>query len=276
VDPVHPLTDRAPACFDVKHNFRFNLIYHLPNMKSNGFISKIANGWWIGNIVSVQSGYAFTPVENSNRSNSNVLQGQFEWLDYNNYNVPGPNPTTGMISSDPNGNMNTASACGPLANLPCNFVPFNRKTVITGNPRQWFNPLMFALQPTYYQGTTVPGVGTFPAIAGCDPSLSTCYWGQLGNTGRDTLRGPGFGNWDFSIVKDTAIHALGEQGSLQFRAEMFNVLNHTNFGMPDPRAFNGNPADTGVYSESPNANVGIISQTSGKSRQIQFALRLTF
>jgi hypothetical protein len=102
--------------------------------------------------------------------------------------------------TDPLGNPNPTTS---------NFIPFNKKSVITGNPNQWFNPLMFALQPTYYQGTTVPGVGTFPAIPGCTTGNGGCYYGQLGNTGRDTLRGPGFGSWNFSIVKDTAIHALG-------------------------------------------------------------------
>ena len=260
VDPFHPLTDRGPACFDVKHNLRFNLIYHFPNMKSNGFLSKFTNGWWMGNIVSVQSGYAFTPVESANRSNSNVLQGQFEWLDYNKYSVPAG-------GTDPLGNVN---------NTPYNFVPFNKKTVITGNPNQWFNPLMLNLQPTYYQGTTVPGVGTFPALSGCSTGNGGCYYGQLGNTGRNTLRGPGFGEWNFSIVKDTAIHALGEQGNLEFRVETFNLLNRANFAMPDPRAFTGNPVDTTPYSESPLANVGQITATSGKSRQIQFALKVIF
>ncbi len=261
VDPAHPLTDKGPACFDVKNNMRFSLIYHFPNMKSNGFLSKLANGWWTGNIVAVQSGYPFTPVENDNRSNSNVLQGQFEWLDYNKFTVaPG--------AKDPNGNMN---------NTPFTFVPFNKNTVITGNPNEWFNPLMFDLQPTYYQGTTVPGVGTFPAIPGCTTGNGGCYWGPLGNTGRDILRGPGFGDWDFSLVKDTAIHALGEAGNLEFRVETFNLLNRANFAMPDPRAFVGNPVDTTPYSEVPNPNVGKITSTgTATARQIQFALKLIF
>ena len=259
-DPAHPLTDKGPACFDIKHNLRFNLIYHFPNTKSNGFLSKFTNGWWMGNIVSVQSGYAFTPVSSSNRSNSNVLQGQYEYLDYNKYYVPAG-------GTDPLGNVN---------NTPYNFIPFNKKTVITGNPNQWYNPLMFALPPTYYQGTTDSSGNPFPALPGCSPSNGGCYYGQLGHTGRNTLRGPGFGEWNFSIVKDTAIHALGEQGSLQFRVETFNLLNRANFGMPDPRAFTGNPVDTTPYSESPLGNVGQITTTSGTSRQIQFALKLIF
>ncbi len=267
VDSAHPLTDKGPACFDVKHNLRFNLIYHLPNIKSNGLLSKLTNGWWVGNIVSVQSGYAFTPVSVSNRSNSNVLQGQFEWLDTNKYFAP-PGATT------PDGTNTTGST----------FVPFNKKTVITGNPNQWFNPLMFDLPQTFYSG-----LNGFPVIQGCPAAIpagggdSGCYWGQLGNTGRNTLRGPGFGDWDFSIVKDTAIHALGEQGNLEFRVETFNLLNRANFGMPDPRAYTGSQTETGSYSESPLGGVGLIGYsqpgipgTSGYSRQIQFALKVIF
>jgi len=53
--------------------------------------------------------------------------------------------------------------------------------------------------------------------------------GQIGNTGRDTLRGPGFFDMDLSLLKDTR---LTEQVNLQFRAEFFNIFNHENFALP--------------------------------------------
>jgi hypothetical protein len=54
---------------------------------------------------------------------------------------------------------------------------------------------------------------------------------------------------------------------LQFRAEAFNVTNHTNFSSPNPQVFSG-----ATYS----ASAGILTQTNGYSRQIQFALKLMF
>jgi hypothetical protein len=135
----------------------------------------------------------------------------------------------------------------PLANN-VTYVPFDPKTVIAGNPNQWFNPYMFTL-------------GTL---------------GFLGNGGRGMLRGPGLGTVDLSLVKDTAVRFLGEKGSVQFRAELFNLLNRANFGMPVGTAFSGSTADVGLWTEKAVGNAGQITTTSTTSRQIQLALKLIF
>jgi len=76
------------------------------------------------------------------------------------------------------------------------------------------------------------------------------------------LIGPGLATWDLSFLKDTSIR---ERLNLQFRAELFNVLNHANFNTPNAVVF----TPSGV---SPTA--GVITSTSTTSRQIQFALKL--
>jgi hypothetical protein len=53
---------------------------------------------------------------------------------------------------------------------------------------------------------------------------------QFGTLGRNTALGPGYTNWDFAVTKN---FRLAESKSLQFRAEFFNVLNHTNFHIPN-------------------------------------------
>jgi hypothetical protein len=73
---------------------------------------------------------------------------------------------------------------------------------------------------------------------------------------------------DFTIMKDTAIPILGEAGSLQFRTELFNALNRSNFGSPETTLFDR----FGVA--GPTA--GSISSTRSPSRQIQFALKVSF
>jgi hypothetical protein len=86
--------------------------------------------------------------------------------------------------------------------------------------------------------------------------------GFYGNLGRDTLIGPGLATWDLSFLKDTPIR---EGLNLQFRAELFNLLNRANFNTPNAIVF----TPTGV---SPTA--GVITSTSTTSRQIQFGLKL--
>ena len=52
---------------------------------------------------------------------------------------------------------------------------------------------------------------------------------QFGDEGRNAVRGPGYVNWDFSALKNIR---LTETKELQFRGELFNFLNHTNFRLP--------------------------------------------
>jgi hypothetical protein len=99
----------------------------------------------------------------------------------------------------------------------------------------------------------------------------------MGNAARGILRGPDLGEWDFSIVKDTAVPLFGKEGSVQFRTEIFNILNHTNLGMPaSATVFNGATSVLGAYQQAPLAGVGQITTTATTSRQIQFALKLIF
>jgi len=53
---------------------------------------------------------------------------------------------------------------------------------------------------------------------------------QFGNEGRNTVQGPGYANWDFSAFKSVSV---SEGKEFQFRAEMFNFLNHTNLRLPN-------------------------------------------
>ncbi len=139
-------------------------------------------------------------------------------------------PFTPQLSYNPSNNGDTRNPVRPYVN------PAFTGPVILGGPNQWFNPAAF-LAP-------VNGSGFY------------------GNLGRDTLLGPGLATWDLSFLKDTR---LGERMNLQFRAELFNVLNRANFNTPNAIVF----TPTGV---SPTA--GVITSTATSSRQIQFGLKL--
>jgi hypothetical protein len=59
--------------------------------------------------------------------------------------------------------------------------------------------------------------------------------GTYGNSARAFLRGPGFANVDFSVIKliPLAVGPAKETQHLEFRGEFFNLFNHPNFGLPD-------------------------------------------
>ncbi len=83
--------------------------------------------------------------------------------------------------------------------------------------------------------------------------------GVVGNSGRNTLRGPRTNVFDFSLMRD---FPLVESANLQFRWEVFNLTNTPEFGQP-----NGNITSTAA---------GTITTLSGDPRVMQFALRLSF
>jgi hypothetical protein len=89
-----------------------------------------------------------------------------------------------------------------------------------------------------------------------------------------TTRGPGLQKFDFSAFK---AFKLSERFSLQFRAEIFNILNHPNFNAP---GFGGNGVVSIANSTNfNNGNFGEIGSTRDAPfdpRQIQFALKLYY
>ena len=89
-----------------------------------------------------------------------------------------------------------------------------------------------------------------------------------GTLGRNTLIGPGLINFDFSVFKNNHVKRISDAFNVQFRAEFFNILNHTNFAPPlDNRNVLGSHGN-------PIANAGLITSTQTPSRQIQFALKV--
>src|SRR5713226_4456304 len=142
-------------------------------------------------------------------------------------------PFSPQLSYNPSNNGDTRNPVRPFAN------PAFTGPVILGKPNQWFNPNAFLA-----------------------PANTAANGGFYGNVGRDTLIGPGLATWDFSVLKDTRIR---ERLNLQFRAEIFNLLNRANFNLPNAVVF----TPSGV---SPTA--GVITSTSTTSRQIQFGLKL--
>jgi hypothetical protein len=90
--------------------------------------------------------------------------------------------------------------------------------------------------------------------------LLTATTNRFGTEGRNILIGPGFASLDFSIHRRFGLGT--ESRYLDFRWEVFNALNHANFGLPN-RTIN-------------SSNVGTITTLAGDPRVMQFALRLNF
>ena len=141
-------------------------------------------------------------------------------------------PFTPQLGYNPTGNGDTRNPVRP--NWNPNFVgKLYPKTV-----DQYFNPEAFL----------PPASGTY------------------GNVSRDALTGPPLSSLDFSATRSAH---LTERLGLQFRAEFFNILNHTNLLTPNPVVYSS--ATSGI---SPTA--GLVTATETTSRQIQFGAKLQF
>ena len=145
-------------------------------------------------------------------------------------------PITPQLSYNPTNSGDTRNPVRPFLN------PDFTGKVITGSPNQYLNPAAFIAPPSQS--------------------------GFAGDLGRDTYIGPGLATWDFSVLKDTR---LRERLSLQFRAELFNLLDRANFNTPNLIVFT---PPTAKNQTGASGTAGAITSTSTSSRQVQFGLKL--
>lgn len=206
-NPFNLRADYGPATYDARHVAVINAVYALPIGKGEvlggnlqGWSNALVGGWSVNSIVTVQSGFPFTP----------------------------------QLSYNPSNNGDTRNPVRPFVN------PAFKGPVILGKPSQWFDPNAFLAPPANS--------------------------GFYGNLGRNTLIGPGLATWDLSAFKTAK---LRERLSLQFRAEMFNLLNRANLNTPNLITFTSSASGTKT-----SGTAGAITSTSTTSRQIQFGLKL--
>lgn len=187
----------APAAYDVPQRFVLSGGWTLPfdRMWHSG-PKRLTNGWTLYPIFSTQSGY---PVDFGSGISINPK-------------VPGP-------TGDGRPNLARPDWTGGAEQA---LSPENVGTyVVNGVSRTghfFLNPSNFLI-PACWASKAPPGSG----LPGACPSAT------YGNLQRNTFRGPGLTNFDLSLEKDTAIT---ERVRLLFRAEYFNVLNHTEFLSP--------------------------------------------
>ena len=201
MNPLQPKWDYGRASFDIRHLAVINAIYDLPfgrNKASgvNPFLNRLAEGWQVSGIETLQTGLPFTPQMSFNPANDG---------DSRNPIRPSWNPAfTGRL--------------------------------VLGGPNRYFDPNAFVAPPN----------------------------GTYGNVGRNTLQGSGLAELDLAIAKRLS---LSDRFSAQFRADFFNVLNHTNFNTPNTIVFTS-------AASGPSPTAGVITATSTSSRQIQLGLKL--
>lgn len=291
--------------------------------RTAGRLTLEANYSWsheIDNLVNVFGGW-------SDPLNPGLDRGSGDWDVRHNltasavYNLPELNNSNRLVRTALGG-WQTSTIIQARSGLPTNVqlisgffgIPM-RPDYISGQPRyasnvhwpdlSFNNAQQINSDPAcVYAPAGVPcGVGTGIGAFQLESNYDGTWGNVIGNVGRNALRGPSFVQWDWSIMKNFPVT---ERVKLQFRADLFNVLNHPNFGNPDggictsvqptsaefgagcynimTNIVNGTPHQ--YPAPALNGSFGKIGGTvadlngsqigTGTARQVQFALKLIF
>jgi hypothetical protein len=234
---------RGLSDFNVDKTLVVNGTWELGTPKSLSAPSQWAlGGWELGLIFTASGGVPFTPTFGT-----------------------GSDPQ-GSLSSDDWAFPNRlgGSGCNSLTNPgnPNNYIKTNCFLVPTwpGDVNSWAaNCNQFP--PSAQSASGPPVAAIFPQ----------CF-NLRGNSGRNILIGPGVTSLDFSLFKNNYIKRISERFNLQFRAEIFNILNHPNFAPP----VQGVNTDIFDGTGAPNPAAGLLTRTTTTAREIQFALKIIF
>jgi outer membrane receptor protein involved in Fe transport len=237
-----PKTFYGPSDYDTRHAISINGLWDIPAPKSLGPIANTAlGGWELGGIFTINSGV----------------------------------PTTPIISDDPLGLGNSGADQFGLPNIVagCNPVNSNWKA----NNLTYINVNCYTL-PTA-PASFASQCGTFQKAVPATPPAGQVYCANLlGNVSRNSIYGPRLVNLDFSILKNFPVKRVSEAFNIQFRAEMFNILNRPSFVPPQPGSGDGNSAIFGEKGDPTGGSVGQLQEyaTLTPSREIQFALKFVW
>ena len=227
---------RGLSDFNVGRTLVVNGTWEVPTPKSLAAPAQWAlGGWELGLIFTASDGVPFTATWGTGSDPANTNSGD-DWAFPNRLGGPG---------------------CKTLTNPgnPTNYIKTQCFAVPTAPDMAFWNQYCDPMPPS------VGGPVAFPL----------CF-NLRGNAGRNILIGPGVTSLDFSLFKNNYIKRISERFNIQFRAEIFNILNHANFAPPST------PTNSDIFdgSGSPNTVAGALTSTTTTAREIQFAVKVIF
>jgi hypothetical protein len=243
---------RGLSDFNVGRTLVLNGTWEVPSAKSwSGPAKWITDGWELGLIFTVSDGVPFT--------------------------------ATWGTGSDPAGTLSSDDFAYPnrLGGAGCNTL------TNPGHPENYVKTQCFSVPSapdmTFWNANCDPAPPSAQNASGTPPVLATfpqCF-NLRGNAGRNILIGPGITNLDFSVFKNNHIKRISENFNVQFRLEMFNIMNHPNFAPPGAGDGNTDIFDATGATLAPGVSgsagtAGALLRTTIPERQIQFAIKLIF
>jgi hypothetical protein len=250
------------AAFERPQRVVISFVYNVPSRYHDGVLGKVTTGWSLSGVTTIQDGQPFTIVDSAGATIYGAGDARAILADPTKCTIKGcqsgtPLATPGSTTQRLGEWFNTSafismcqvsaftgaytSTCEPTATpgVANAALPADSPFCIGGAP----NPGGSGAAPCGSVGSTFPGAGT-----------------GYGDSAMGIVFGPGQYNQDASILKDTKIW---EHGTVQFRADFFNVWNHAQFNPP------GNNINTPSL-------FGVVTSTANTPRVVQFALKYLF
>ena len=258
--------ERGNGDYDIRNRFTLSVTYDLPSLKTKW---QMLEGWQATSIVNLQGGEPFTlgdysddlslTSEYNDRWNMTGPASNIHWSPTT--TIPYIDPTQFNTFTDSQGIQHTASGANPEAQLCVNqaFATGGQSAAdqLIGNP---------AFANTYGFTNTAGGCYVSGNTVITPPAPAT-----QGDMHRNIFRGPAFANWDFSFAK---VWKLNERVKLQFRGEVFNILNHTNFDVFSMNTDLSSPSSVGLVVFTPDVASSNPVIGSGGSRHIQLGAKI--
>jgi hypothetical protein len=262
-NPLDPRSSYASSDFDRTHVFTISYLYQFPTIKDAGhLVDAVANGWGVTGITVAESGEPFSAVDFTGVAGS-IFYSADDFV------------TNPILPLAPGVTPKEATSKGTTINGATGGYEVINSATSPGEA--YVNPNAFAVPLLNPGQDGVPPCQTVDATMVCD-NVETGF----GTTGRNVFRSPFQTTFNFSIFKN---FKLTERFNLKFEADAFNLFNHPSLDTPDTdfelnSCYNPVPCyNTQPYnppSSTNSKNWGVINNTIGSPRFMQFALHLTF
>ena len=248
-------SNRGLSDFNIGRTLVLNGTWEVPSAKSFSGPAKWAtDGWQLGLILTANDGVPFSATWGTGGDPSNSGSND-DWAFPN--RLGGSGCKNVINAGNPNNYIKTQCFSIPTAPTPafwsqyCNPMP---NTLLDNNGNQ------IVINHPENPALDNPQLSYLPAYP--------CF-NLRGNAGRNILNGPGLINMDFSVFKNNYIPKISETFNVQFRAEVFNVLNHANFAPPTT------PDNTDIFDPTGAIGApGLLSRTTTTAREIQLAVKI--
>jgi len=233
-DPFNPNLDKGNSEYDIRHRFVFSGTWNLPwgTNSSNGFVKQALGGWQLSPIYAVRSGNPYTIYDCTN-----AVSNCPRWA------------TTGVVP------LQGSPVAVGYDNFNYLQLPTDSSGSVVGLGNSLEVPGKYNTQLNgYFCGGAAVLSGSNYSCNGVAPAQRNSWYGPM--------------NQSFNLVI-AKMFKLNERFNLQFRTEMYNVFNHSNYYITT--------ANTDISATSViTAQKGVVPNANNERRNIQFGLKLNF